>query len=220
MKNLSKNALPFVALSALLCTGMSATPSHAQPMMKMDMAANNQLKMAIGANFDRLFMIHAAMGNMAEVKLGQLALKKSRNAGVRMVARTTMQGHAAAQKDLAQNFRALALPMPTNPGPANIALYEKLSRMSGAAFDKMYMAQQVGAHEATITLFQHEIHNGKVSAAKMHAMNKLPHLLMHTAMIYDVAVKVKAPGVELRPRGVIEAARDANMKNMAMMGNM
>lgn len=215
MKNLGKTSLKISALGALLCLTTGAVPASAMDM-KMDMAANMKLKDTIGANFDRLFMIHAAMGNMAEVKLGQLALKKSRNKGVRMVAMTTIKGHGAAQHDLAQNFRALAIPMPKNPGPANMALYEKLSRMSGAAFDKMYMAQQVGGHEATITLFQHEIENGKIPAAKMHAMNKLPGILMHTAMIYDTAVKVKAPGVELRPRAVIEAARNANMKNMGM----
>ncbi len=212
MKNLTCNVHKIGALGALLCTGLGALSTPAQAMPKMDMAAGEKLKTAIGANFDRLFMIHAAQGNMAEVMLGQLALRKSRNAGVRMVAKTTIEGHAAAQKDLAQNFRALALPMPTNPGPANIALFEKLSRMRGAAFDKMYMAQQVAAHESSVTLFQHEIMEGKVPAAKMHAMNKLPHLLMHTAMIYDVAVQVKAPGVNLRPRAVIEAARDANIK--------
>lgn len=219
MKNLTSKSLQIGALGALLCLGTSALPARAMDM-KMDMAANMELKETIGANFDRLFMIHSAMSNMAEVMLGNLALKKSRNAGVRMVAMTTVQGHGTAQRDLAKLFRAKAIPMPTNPGPANVALFEKLSRMSGSAFDKMYMAQQVGAHEAAVTLFEHEIMGGKDNDAKMHAMNKLPHLLMHTAMIYDAAVKVKAPGVELRPRSVIEAARQTNMKNMAAMGKM
>ena len=189
-------------------------------MMKMDMAANMNLKSAMDANFDRLFMIHCAMSNMAEVMLGNLALRKSHNADVRMVARTTIQGHSAAQANLARLFRAKAIPMPTNPGPANVALFEKLSRMSGPAFDKMYMAQQVGAHEGAVTLFEHEIMSGKDNDAKMFATNTLPHILMHTAMIYATATKVKAPGVDLRPRAVIEAARQANMKNMAMMGKM
>jgi putative membrane protein len=126
-----------------------------------------------------------------------------------MVATTTVKGHGAAQKELARHFREMNIPMPSNPGPANVALYEKLSRMSGPAFDKMYMAQQVGAHEATITLFQHQIEHGKNQTAKMHAMNKLPHILMHTAMIYDTAVRVKAPGANIRPRPVLEAAMDA-----------
>lgn len=160
-------------------------------------------------NFDRLFMIHAAQGNLAEVMLGRLALQKSRNPSVRAVAQITVREHGMAQRDLAQHFRALAVPMPDKPAPAQVALYEKLSRMRGAAFDRMYMAQQVGAHEATITLFQHQIEHGKVAVAKQHAMNKLPHILMHTAMIYDAAIRVGAPGVNLRPRPVLEAARDA-----------
>lgn len=197
---------------ALLASLSFAAPVSAQPMPGMDMASTAPLKAQIGANFDRLFMIHAAMGNMAEVMMGNLALKKSKNPAVRMVAMTTVKGHGAAQRDLAKHFRAKGLPMPTNPGPANVALFQKLSKMRGAAFDKMYMAQQVGAHEATITLFEHEIENGKDMTAKMHAMNKLPDILGHTAMIYDAALQVKAPGVNLRPRPILEAARDAAMK--------
>ncbi len=214
MKILTPNTLKIGALGALLCTSLSAS---AQPM---DMEANMKLKEAIGANFDRLFMIHAAQGNMAEVMLGNLALKKSKNAGVRMVATTTIKGHGAAQKDLAMNFRALALPMPKDPGPANVALFQKLSKMSGPAFDKMYMAQQVGAHESTITLFEHEIAHGKIAPAKAHAMNKLPGILMHTSLIYDTAIKIKAPGIELRPRAIIDAAKDAEMANMKAMKGM
>lgn len=198
-------------LLGAMCLG--ATGAQAQMMGDAgDKAAAMELKTQIDANFDRLFMIHAAMGNMAEVMMGQLALKKSNNADVRMVARTTIAGHSAAQRDLAKHFRTLGIPMPTNPGPANVALHQKLSRMSGRPFDKMYMAQQVGAHEATITLFAHEIENGKNETAKMHAMNKLPDILMHTAMIYATAEKVGAPGVSLRPPAVREAAGKANME--------
>ncbi len=219
MKNLVTKTLKTCALGALLCSAIGAAPASAQPM-KMDMDATMKLKDAVGANFDRLFMIHAQMGNMNEVALGKLALQKSGNAAVRMVASTTIKGHGTAMRDLAVHFRAKAIPAPTNPGPANVALYEKLSRMSGPAFDKMYMAAQVGGHEATIALYEHEIENGKDETAKTYAMNKLPGVLMHTAMIYDTAVKVKAPGVDLRPRAVVEAAREANMKNMAAMNAM
>jgi len=205
MKNFCKKTLQLSALGVALTTCF-ATSVHAQP----DMGPTEKLKTEIGNNFDRLFMIHAAMGNMAEVKLGNLALKKSKNPAVHMVAKTTIKGHGDAQKALAMHFRTMNIPMPADAGPANVALYEKLSRLSGPAFDKLYMAQQVGAHEATITLFEHEIENGKNQTAKMHAMNTLPHILMHTSMIYDTAVRVKAPGANIRPRQVIEAAMDAH----------
>jgi putative membrane protein len=211
MMKTTRKMLMGVALLGAMSVG--TTGAQAQMMGDAgDMAATMELKNRVDANFDRLFMIHAAMSNMAEVMLGELALRKSRDADVRMVARTTMREHAAAQRDLAKHFRTLGIPMPTNPGPANVALYEKLSRMSGRPFDRMYMAHQVSAHEASITLFAHEIENGKNPTAKAHAQNKLPGIVMHTAMIYATAEKVGAPGIGLRPPAVREAAGKAAME--------
>lgn len=195
------------ALSGALLTG-SLTASNAMPMPDPE-----PIKAAITANFDRIFMIHAAQTNMAEVMMGKLALRKTKNADVRMIARTTMMDHGKAQRDLASHFRAMNVPMPPDPGMANKAVYEKLSTLRGRAFDKAYMAVQVGAHENSVTLFSHEVmHGGGNSIAKMHAQNKLPGILGHTAMIYEVAKKVGAPGVNLRPPAVIQAAMQANMK--------
>ena len=174
------------------------------------------LKAAITANFDRIFLIHAAQTNMAEVMMGDLALRRSRNAGVRMVASTTRRDHSKAQSELAGHFRTLGAPMPTNPGPIHTAVYEKLSRLRGAAFDRAYMAVQVGAHENSVTLFSHEAMMGRSQSVKAHALNKLPHILGHTAMIYDVARRVGAPGVNLRPPAVIQAARQSVIKMKQM----
>ncbi|MBW3636821.1 MAG: DUF4142 domain-containing protein [Armatimonadetes bacterium] len=211
-----KNRFQLGALgAALLVTGSLAAPS-AQAQNNMMMPDPAPLNAAITANFDRIFMIHAAQTNMAEVMMGSLALRRSNNPGVRMIARTTMRDHARAQRDLASHFRAMDAPLPPNPGPIHTAVYEKLSRLRGAAFDKAYMAVQVGAHEGSVTLYAHEIENGRNATAKAHAQNKLPHILGHTAMIYDVARRVGAPGVNLRPPAVVQAA----MQSLSRMQQM
>lgn len=226
-----KNHLTLWALGgALLGTGFVAT-SNAQAQSSttqttttrtqtmtmqsgraMAMPNTAPLQAALAANFDRIFMIHAAQTNMAEVMMGQLALRRSSNAGVRMIASTTMRDHGRAQRDLAAIFRAKGAPLPPNPGPIHTAVYEKLSRLRGAAFDKAYMAVQVGAHENSVTLFAHETEIGRDATVKAHARNKLPGILGHTAMIYDVARRVGAPGVNLRPPAVVQAAMQATMR--------
>lgn len=196
--------------TALLATTASQLQvAQAQP-------STAQIKATVDANFDRLFMIHAAQGNMAEVMTGKLALKKSKNMAVRNVAQTIIKGHSAAQKDLMANFKALNLTPPKDPGVMNKATYAMLSKLNGAAFDKAFMAAQVDAHEKTITLFEHEMMVGKVAAAKAHATNKLPGILMHTAMIYDAAAKVNAPGTDLRPKAILDATRGASTMKMKM----
>jgi len=190
---------------------MAAPPSKAA-----DVAP---LASAIGANFDRLFVIHASMSNLNEVVLGRLAMTHTRNPGVLAVARTTMTEHAAAELDLEADARSQGFPVSKNPGVVNKAFGEKLATMRGAAFDKMYMAAQTAGHEAAITLVQHEIENGKNSRIKSYAQHKLPGILGHTSMIYVVAGKVGAPGVELRPLAVKQAAASvAAQKMRGMMG--
>jgi len=182
------------------------------------------LQRAIRANFDRLFVIHASMGNLNEVALGRLAMTHTRTPGVLAVAKMTLTEHGAAELDLESAARSQGYPVSKDPGVVNKAFAQKLATMRGASFDKMYMAAQTAGHEATITLVEHEIENGKNARIKSYATNKLPGILGHTSMIYVVAGKVGAPGSELRPLAVKQAAAGVaaqKMKGMKMaMGKM
>lgn len=172
---------------------------------------------AIDANFDRLYAIHSTMGNLSEVALGKLAMTHSRNKNVLAVAKMTMTEHGAAQLDLAAAAKSQGYALPKDPGPVNKAFAQKLATMRGAAFDKMYMAAQTGGHEATITLTMHEIEHGKNSRIKAYAQNKLPGIVGHTSMIYTVAAQVGAPGSELRPAAIEQAAMGVAMQKMKGM---
>jgi putative membrane protein len=54
--------------------------------------------------------------------------------------------------------------------------------LSGAAFDKAYLADQIQAHQATIAQFQTETTNGNFGDIKTFATNQLPILNMHLSM--------------------------------------
>jgi putative membrane protein len=209
-----KNHCKILALGGALLVSNFCNQTVARA--QNEMASPMEMKGLIDANFDRLFIIHAAEGNMAEVMVGKLALQKSKTPAVRMVAQTIIKGHGDAQKDLLPHFKHLGMMAPKDPGVANKATYMMLAKLRGAAFDKAFMASQVGAHEATVTLFEHEIMGGKIDMIKSHATNKLPGILMHTAMIYDAAVKVGAPGIQLRPKPILDAEAGASMMKMKM----
>jgi len=174
------------------------------------------LKSALAANLDRIFVIHATMGNLNEVSLGRLAMTHSRNSSVLAVAKMTMSEHGAAELDLESAARSQGYPVSKDPGVVNKAFAQKLATMRGSSFDKMYMAAQTAGHEATITLVEHEIEHGNNARIKAYATNKLPGILGHTSMIYVAAGKVGAPGVELRPLAVKQAA--AGVASQKMMG--
>ncbi len=207
-----KKAILVAGLAFAYC-GIQAQ-AQMKPVTPADVAP---LKNALGANFDKLFVLHASMGNKGEVALGKLAMMRSKSPDVLMIAKTTAMQHGKADMELTKAAKALGYPVPKDPGVANMAVYKMLSGLRGAAFDKAYLAVLVGNHEQTIVLLQHEVEHGKAPSLKTHAMNKLTDVLGHTAMIYTAAAKHGAPGTDLRPAPVKQAAMSVDMKLMGKM---
>jgi len=151
------------------------------------------------APMDRLFMTRAAEGNMAEITLSQLALRKTKDSNVRMVAQTLISEHSKAQIELQATAARKGVVLPTMLSPTHLAVQEKLSKAKKADFDKMFMAVQVDDHENTVALFTNEVSLGQDADARAAAIKYLPNILGHTVMIYNVARQVGAPGIEFRP---------------------
>ncbi len=145
-------------------------------------------------NFDRLFLLKAAQGNMAEVMTSQLALRKSRNEQVRRLAQMMIDEHGAANLMLLPIVQRKGLPVPTFPGAMHTATLDHLNRLNRDRFDQMYVAAQVEAHENSINLYQQELAMGRDADARGYATSILPRILNHTAMIYAAAQAVRAPG--------------------------
>ena len=206
----------FKMLLGTCALGLSLTAT-APVAHAMDMPATMAFKTQLNNNLDKLFMVHAYQGNLGEVKLGKLAVQRAKDPMVKMVAQTIVMEHGMANRDLAGHFKTMNMPLPKDAGVANAALYEKMSKLYGSAFDKAYISAQVGGHEAAVVLYSHEIDAGKNATAKAYAKNKLPGILGHTAMLYQTAAKVKAPGVELRPAPVKQAAPAAAKEHEQMM---
>ena len=148
---------------------------------------------------DQLFLTRAAEGNLAEVTLGQMALGKTRNAGVKNVAQTIITGHSQAQTELMGLMRGKGMAMTPMLGATHMAVEGALSKQKRDGFDRMYMATQVDDHENAIALFQTEVMNGQDAELKAYASKYLPDIVGHTLMIYAVARQVGAPGIQMRP---------------------
>ena len=211
-----KTNTSFKLLLGAAAFGLTLTAT-APAARAMDMPATMNFKSALNNNLDKLFMVHAYQGNLGEVKLGKLAEMRAQDPSVKMVAKTIVMEHGMANRDLLGHFKEMGVPVPKDAGIANAALYEKMKTLHGAAFDKAYISAQAGAHEAAIVLYSHEVDSGKNATAKAYATNKLPSILGHTAMIYQAAKKVGAPGLNLRPAPVKQAAPAAAREHEEMM---
>ena len=59
----------------------------------------------------------------------------------------------------------------------------EISKLSGEAFDKVYVPDTVKAHKMTIALFEKEVKDGGNAELKMWAEKTLPTLKMHLTKI-------------------------------------
>ena len=206
------NYLTFLAGALLI----SSSVTHAQTGTGTTGMTSGSMTGQTSA-FDRLFMLKAAQGNLAEVMTGQLAQQKSKNDEVRRLGALLVTEHRAANADLMRAMQSRGQVMPRFVGAMHMATYEQLQRANNRNFDALFLSAQVEAHENAINLYQQALQNATDPAARDYAQRYLPGIVGHTQQIYTLARRLNAPGMNERPQTL---ALPPGMENMAMMGNM
>lgn len=136
---------------------------------------------------DKMFVRKVAQGNIAEVMAGKLALQKSKNEKVRSIATMLVAGHSKAQEDLKPVAATHKITLPRDTDARHKAMYRRLTRLSGTAFDKAFLKGMVKGHNATVALFRKQMDKGQDSHVREYAAEHLPDIQTHTRMIHDVA---------------------------------
>ena len=170
--------------------------------------------MAAVTPMDKMFATKAAQGGIFEVKSSSIALQKTHNKQVLNVARRMVKEHSAANAELKTAATDAKVSIPTETDPMHAAIIAKISGLSGAAFDKAYMASQEKAHTDTVKLFEKEIAMGKSANLTAFASKNLPEIEDHTKMIYQVGSNL---GVHASTMPVLKPAMmpsDMSGKNM------
>jgi putative membrane protein len=140
---------------------------------------------------DSQFAGKAASGGMAEVQLGQLALKNASNQDVKTFAQRMVDDHTKAGDKLKTTAAKNSIALPSDMDAKDKATYDKLSKLQGAEFDKAYMKDMVKDHKTDVAEFQKEANTGKNADMKQFASDTLPTLQEHLKMAQDTATKVK-----------------------------
>jgi len=135
---------------------------------------------------DKKFVTDAAIGGMAEVKLGQMASEKATNADVKQFASRMVTDHSKANEELKTVASQQSITLPTELDAKHQALADKLSKLSGTEFDRAYVKEMVKDHDMDVKEFQREAQNGQDSAIRDFASKTLPTLQEHQKMIHDI----------------------------------
>ena len=145
---------------------------------------------AVVTGGDLAFMNDAAPGGMAEVELGKMAASKAQNAEVKAFGQKMVEDHSKAGEELKQLAAQKKVALPPDVMPAHKQLMEKLSKLSGADFDKGYVMAMVEAHEKDVAAFENVSKTAADADVKAFATKTLPTLKMHLEMIKAMAGKM------------------------------
>jgi len=140
---------------------------------------------------DKLFVKLVGMGNAGEVDLGKLADANGSHAGVKAFARRMAQDHSATATKLSAAAKPAGIPVPTAPGPDQKATRASLEGLQGAAFDAVYLQAQLIEHQKTVQLLEWEIGSGQEASLQRLAMETLPVVLDHLAMVQALIAETR-----------------------------
>jgi putative membrane protein len=138
---------------------------------------------------DKTFATEAAHGGLAEVQMGQLAIQKASSPQVKQFAQRMVQDHTQANQELMQLGKSENLTLPTQIDATHKSEMDRLTALSGNAFDTAYMQQMVRDHQTTVADFQKQAQSGTDAALKAFAQKQLPILQQHLQMAQASASK-------------------------------
>ncbi len=151
----------------------------------IDTGTNQMLK-----SRDTAFALNVAQGGAAEVKLGKLAADKASDRDVKAFGQQMVDDHTKANDQLASVCHQENMTLPSGMTAKDEAQYNRLQNLSGAAFDKAYVADMLRDHEAAVKEFQKEARAGKDSTLKNFAAQTLPVLQGHLEKIKSIHSKM------------------------------
>jgi len=139
------------------------------------------------------FVTAAATSDMFEVAAAKIAVAKSANPDVKKFAQQMIKDHSASTaklKALLAGGTITATP-PADMDERRKGLINNLTAASPADFDKMYMDQQVAAHQEAMTLFKGYSDHGDNEALKGFAEAIAPTVQHHLDMAKQIAGPLK-----------------------------
>ena len=148
-------------------------------MVSVGAATFLALSMAGAAAKDKgseTFLKKAIEGNFAEVSMGELAQKNGQSEDVKSYGKVLSTDHGAANQKAMDAAKGLGMNPPSGPNAKQKADYDKMLKMSGAAFDKMFATHMVADHQKDIAEYKKAAKNkdagGEYAAGQIDTLQK------------------------------------------------
>jgi putative membrane protein len=134
---------------------------------------------------DTKFANNAAIGGLMEVELGKVAVKNASSDKVRQFGQKMIDDHTKANDELKSVAAKEKITLPTDLDAKHKGMVDKLSAMTGTAFDRAYMKDMVKDHKQDVAEFQKEANDGTDPGLKSFAGMTLPTLQQHLMLAQE-----------------------------------
>lgn len=109
---------------------------------------------------DHDFAINATYSNIAEIQIGELAFQKSDNDSVMNYGKEMIMDHNPIRYKMDSIARELKITLPTKMDKSHQTVYNRLSGLTGFAFDTSYIHNQILDHQAALLMMEKQKANG------------------------------------------------------------
>src|SRR5262245_20016581 len=137
---------------------------------------------------DSNFAHEALAGGTAEVEMGQLAARNTKNEAVSNLGKKIVEDHTMANKELEEIATRKGFQTEKQPPALLKSSLEKLAGLKDREFDQAFKQQAIQDHEKAIQLFEKQAKQGADLELKAFAQKHLPHLREHLTMAQKLEV--------------------------------
>lgn len=128
-------------------------------------------------NQSQAFLKKAIEGNYAEVQMGKLAQQTSQNDNMKQFGQMLSDDHSAANEKALDAAKSMNVAAPDGPNAKQKAMYDRVSKLNGARFDRQFATYMVADHEKDIAEYKKEAKQR--DAAGEYAKGEIPVLQKH-----------------------------------------
>ena len=186
-----------MVIVAMLTVGLFASLGLAQDTtqdssMKKDPMKHDSMKKdnaSMLSSSDKKFVMETAQGGMMEVEIAKLAVEKASSEEVKQYAQRLVDDHTKANDELTQLASQKGVMVPHDE-KAMMKGKDKLSKLSGADFDREFMSLMIKDHTKEVKEFEEASNKSKDTDVKDWAAKTLPTLREHLQMARDINTKV------------------------------
>jgi putative membrane protein len=189
------NLMPtiLVAIAITTSTGVTAKTTLNPTRMQSDQSSTTlakqpatQSEQPTASISPRQFVMKSSQGGMAEVELGRMASQRGSDNQVKQFGERMVQDHTKANDELKQLATSEKITLAKNVGEENQMVMQRLSKLSGAEFDRAYMKHMVEDHMKDVSLFEQEAKQGRDQNLKAWAAKTLPTLQEHLKLAQSI----------------------------------